>query len=65
MGPRFDLFRRQNDNLLKWMGTASTLADVEKLMDGENSGCANLVVRTCQGVREMVTISDKLVCQEV
>jgi hypothetical protein len=32
MNPRFDVFRKQNDRFIKWVGTAENLEDLEKLI---------------------------------
>ena len=32
MNPRFDVFRKQNDHFIKWVGTAESLADLENLI---------------------------------
>lgn len=59
MNPRFDVFRKQDGNLVKWVGTALRLDDVEKLVETD-AGLTNtsrdryLVVHSAYGVAETV-----------
>jgi hypothetical protein len=58
MNPRFDLFQKQNDRLIQWIGTTESVEDLEKLIR-TNSTIApqdNYVVfRSACGVTEALT----------
>jgi hypothetical protein len=36
MNSRFDLFRKQSDNFIKWVGTAESLEDLQKLIRADS-----------------------------
>jgi hypothetical protein len=59
MNPRFDLFQKQNDRLIKWIGTTESVEDLEKLIR-TNSTIApqdNYVVfRSACGATEALTM---------
>jgi len=64
MNPRFDLFRKQNDHFIKWVGTAENLEDLEKLIctDSANQSPDNyVIVHSDYGAAEAQTqvISEK------
>jgi hypothetical protein len=55
MNPRFDVFRKQNDRFIRWVGTAESLADLEKLIrtDSDNASQEDYVIyRSAYGVTE-------------
>ena len=55
MNPRFDVFRKQNDRFIRWVGTAESLADLEKLIrtDSGNAPQEDYVIyRSAYGVTE-------------
>lgn len=60
MRPRFDVFRKQGHNFIKWVGTADNFEEAEKLIRTDRIG-ANvsdddfLVVYSSLGVTEAVT----------
>ena len=55
MNPRFDVFRKETGHIIRWIGTAANLEDVEKLIraDSGNAPSDYLVVRTADGVTEL------------
>jgi hypothetical protein len=58
MNPRFDLFRKQNACFIKWVGTAESLEDLEKLIRADSGGASQddyVVVRSGYGVTEVLT----------
>jgi hypothetical protein len=55
MNPRFDVFRKQDDHFIKWVGTANSLEDLEKLIRTDSSNASQedyLVYRSAYGVTE-------------
>lgn len=55
MTPRFDLFQKQNDHFIKWVGTADNLADLEKLMQADSANQSQdnyVIVQSNHGVVE-------------
>jgi hypothetical protein len=60
MRPRFDVFRKQDQHFIKWVGTADNFEDAEKLIqtDRIRSNASDddyLVVYSSLGVTEAVT----------
>ena len=56
MNPRFDLFRIKTP--AKWVGTAESLGDLEKLIRADSGGASQddyAVVRSGYGVTEVLT----------
>jgi hypothetical protein len=61
MNPRFDVFRKQTEHLIRWIGTAATLEDVEKLIRADSGNASDgsyLVVHSAYGVTEAVMSSN-------
>jgi len=61
MNPRFDVFRKQTEHLIRWIGTAASLEDVEKLIGADSGSAADdsyLVVHSAYGVTEAVMSSN-------
>ena len=57
MNPRFDVFRKQNDHFIKWVGTAESLEDVEKLIRTDFSNASQddyVIYRSAYGVTEVL-----------
>jgi hypothetical protein len=57
MNPRFDVFRKQNDHLIKWVGTAASLEDLEKLIRTNSSNAPQddyVIYRSAYGVTEVL-----------
>jgi hypothetical protein len=57
MNPRFDVFRKQNDRFIKWVGTAESLEDLAKLIrtDSGNASQEDYVIyRSAFGVTELL-----------
>lgn len=55
MNSRFDLFRKQNDHFIKWVGTAERFEDLEKLMQADSANASQdnyVVVRSDIGATE-------------
>ena len=55
MNPRFDVFRKQNDRFIKWVGTAENLEDSEKLIRRDSPNASQddyVIVRSDYGVTE-------------
>jgi hypothetical protein len=55
MIPRFDVFRKQNDHFIKWVGTAENLEDLEKLIRAESGSAPQhdyVIYRSAYGVTE-------------
>ena len=60
MHPRFDVFRKQTEHLIRWIGTAANLEDVKKLIQADSGSWSDdtyLVVHSAYGVTEAVTSS--------
>lgn len=58
MNPRFDVFRKQNDRFIKWVGTAESLEDLEKLIRSNHADVSQddyLIFRSAFGVTEAFT----------
>jgi hypothetical protein len=58
MNPRFDVFRRQNEHFIKWVGTVTRLEDAEALIQTDSipinaSQDDYVVVHSAYGVTEM------------
>jgi len=58
MNPRFDVFRRQNEHFIKWVGTVASLGDAEALIQTDSipinaSEDDYVVVHSAFGVTEM------------
>ena len=57
MNPRFDVFRKQNDHFIRWVGTAESLEDAEKLIRAESVDASPedyVIVHSAYGVTETV-----------
>ena len=59
MNPRFDVFRKQTEHFIRWIGTATCLEDVEKLIRADSSNATMfedeyVVVHTAYGTTESV-----------
>ena len=55
MKPRFDVFRKQNDHFIKWVGTAESLEDAEKLVRADSADASQndyVIVHSAYGVTE-------------
>lgn len=57
MNPRFDVFRKQTEHFIKWVGTAENLTEVENLIraDSERANTPEdgyVVVHSAYGVTE-------------
>lgn len=53
MNPRFDLFQKQNNHFIKWVATAESLEEIEKLMQLDSAGTSQdnyLIVQSDYGV---------------
>lgn len=58
MNPRFDVFRKQNDRFIKWVGTAESLEDLERLFRTDSAHASPddyLIFRSAYGVTEAFT----------
>jgi len=57
MNPRFDVFRKQNDCLIKWVGTAESLEDLERLIRANSTNASPdfVIFRTANGFTEGFT----------
>jgi hypothetical protein len=58
MNPRFDVFRKQNNHFIKWVGTAESLEDLEKLIRTDSSDASQedyVVYRSAHGVTEVLS----------
>ena len=56
MNPRFDVFRKQNDHFIKWVGTAESLEDLEKLIRTDFSNASEddyVIYRSALGITEV------------
>jgi hypothetical protein len=58
MNPRFDVFRKQNEHFIKWVGTVASLGDAEALIQTDSipinaSEDDYVVVHSAYGVTEM------------
>lgn len=58
MNPRFDVFRKQNEHFIKWVGTVASLGDAEALIQTDSipinaSEDDYVVVHSNCGVTEM------------
>jgi len=55
MNPRFDVFRKQNDHVIKWVGTAESLEDLEQLIRDFSyaSGDDYVIYRSALGITEV------------
>lgn len=59
MNPRFDVFRKQSEHFIKWVGTATSFADAEKLIriDSKHANASEddyAIVHSAYGVSETV-----------
>lgn len=59
MNTRFDVFRKQNEHFIKWVGIAESLDDVEKLIrkdseSGNTSEDGYVVIHSANGITEAV-----------
>jgi hypothetical protein len=57
MNPRFDVFRKQNDRFIKWVGTAESLEDLEKLIRTDSTNASQddyVIYRSAYGVTEVL-----------
>jgi hypothetical protein len=55
MNPRFDVFQKQNDRLIKWIGTAESLEDLERLIRTNSTNASQddyVIFRSAFGVTE-------------
>jgi len=58
MTPRFDVFQKQNDHFIKWVGTAESLEELEKLIRTNSTGAGQndyVIYRSAYGVTEAFT----------
>jgi hypothetical protein len=58
MNPRFDVFRKQNDRFIKWVGTAESLEDLEQLIRTDSTNASEndyVIYRSAYGVTEAFT----------
>jgi hypothetical protein len=58
VNPRFDVFRKQNDRLIKWIGTVESLEEVEKLIATNSANASQddfVIFRSAYGVTEAFT----------
>jgi hypothetical protein len=58
MNPRFYVFKKQNDRLIKWVGTAECLEDLEKLIRTNSANASPddyIIFRSAYGVTEAFT----------
>lgn len=58
MNPRFDVFRKQNDHIIKWVGTAESLEDLTKLIRADSPNASQddyIFVHSDHGVTEAFT----------
>jgi hypothetical protein len=58
MNPRFDVFQKQNDRLIKWIGTVENLEDLEKLIPTNTPNASQddyVIFRSAFGVTEVFT----------
>jgi len=58
MNPRFDVFQKQNDRLIKWIGTVESLDDLEKLIATNSVNASQdgyVIFRSAYGVTEAFT----------
>jgi hypothetical protein len=57
MNPRFDVCRKQNDRFIKWVGTAESLEDLEKLIRTDSTNASQdtkkHTVRRCFVLRHL------------
>ena len=57
MNPRFDVFRKQTDRVIRWIGTAASSEEVERLIQADSGNGSDddyLVVHTACGVAHTV-----------
>jgi hypothetical protein len=57
MNPRFDVFRKQNDRFIKWVGTAESLEDLETLIRTNSANTSRddyVIYRSAYGVTEVL-----------
>jgi hypothetical protein len=64
MNPRFDVFRKQNEYFIKWVGTVASLGDAEALIQTDSRPINSseddyIVVHTAYGVTEMFARSPR------
>jgi len=67
MNPRFDLFQKQNDHFIKWVGTAENLEDIENLMQADSANAARdnyVIVHSDYGVTDHTSVSVAKVVSE-
>jgi hypothetical protein len=58
MNLRFDVFQKQDDRLIKWVGTAENLEDLEKLVRTNSTDASQddyVIFRSAHGVTEAFT----------
>jgi hypothetical protein len=58
MNPRFDVFQKQNERLITWIGTAECLEDLEKLIRTNSANASQddyIIFRSAYGVTEAFT----------
>jgi hypothetical protein len=65
MNPRFDVFQKQNERLIKWIGTVESLGDLEKLIRANSANASQddyVIFRSAYGVTEAFTrpLSDRM-----
>ena len=55
MNPRFDVFRKQNDHVIKWVGTAESLEDLEQLIRDFSDASEDdyVIYRSALGITEV------------
>jgi hypothetical protein len=57
MNPRFDVFRKQNDHFIKWVGTVESLEDLEKLIRTDFGNASQedyIIYRSAYGITEVL-----------
>jgi hypothetical protein len=58
MNPRFDVFRKQNDHVIKWVGAAESLEDLDKLIRADSPNASQddyVIVHSDYGLTEAST----------
>ena len=56
MNPRFDVFRKQSDRFIKWVGSAQSLEDLDRLILADSNASRDdyIIYRSAYGVTEML-----------
>jgi hypothetical protein len=63
MKPRFDVFRKQCENFIKWVGTAESSQDVGKLIQADSESAETpedryVVIHSAYGVTEARSVTN-------